>query len=104
MRKTIDKITEPAPSASGRPSTANENRPAGSPTAGELIAEASAARAAMDVTSNEPPAAQKPGESEVDDRAPAGGPLPTMEELEQARDDHSRKIAGRRASPGRSRQ
>jgi len=103
MRKTIDKITEPAPSASGRHSTANENRPARSPTARELIAEASAARSAMDAAGDEPPAAQQPGEGEADDRAPAGGPLPTMEELELARDDHSRKIAERRAFPESSR-
>ncbi|MDR6671398.1 hypothetical protein [Rhizobium sp. 1399] len=97
MRKKIDEITRPAPSATGRHATANENRPARSPSAGEMIAEAETARATLDTDGDEPATAEKPGEGQADNKALAGGPLPTMEELELARDDHSRKIAGREA-------
>ncbi len=97
MLKKIDETTRPAPSATGRHATANENRPARSPSAGEMIAEAEIARATLDADGDEAAAADKPGEGEADKKAPAGDPLPTMEELELARDHHSRKIAGREA-------
>ncbi|WP_416066503.1 hypothetical protein ACK9YZ_10300 [Rhizobium sp. ZK1] len=102
MRKKIDEITTPDSAMASRQATANENRPAPSPSAREMIAEAEAARAVVDAAGDEQAEAAKPGEGQADGKVPAGGPLPTMEELEQARDDHSRKIVGRRASPGRS--
>ena len=98
MRKKIDETTRPPPSATGRHATSNENRPARNPSAGEMIAEAETARATLDADGDEAAAAEKPGEGQADNKAPAGGPLPTMEELELARDDHTRKLARRRAA------
>lgn len=97
MRKKIDEITRPAPSATGRHATANENRPAQNPSAGEMIAEAEAARAAVDADGDEAAVGEETGEGEAGDKTPTCDPLPTMEELELAREDHSRKIAGREA-------
>lgn len=97
MRKTIDEITKPALSSTGRQATANENRPAQNPSARETIAEAETARAAVDADGDETAVAGKPGGGEADDRMPAGGTLPTIKELELARDDHTRKIAGKAA-------
>jgi hypothetical protein len=97
MRKKTNEITRPAPSTTGRQATANENRPARSPSAKEMIAEAEAARAAVDTAGDEAAVEEEAGEGEAGDKTATGSPLPTMEELELARDDHSRKIAGREA-------
>jgi hypothetical protein len=97
MRQKIDKITRQAPSATGRHATANENRPAQNPSAREMIAEAESARATVDAARDEAAVGEEAGEGEAGDKTPTGDPLPTMEELELARDDHSRKIVGREA-------
>lgn len=97
MRKTNHEITTPAPSTTGRQATANENRPAQSPSAREMIAEAEAARASIDAAGDEAPAAEEAEDGQVDNKTPASGQLPTMEELELARDEHTRKIAGEAA-------
>jgi hypothetical protein len=89
---------------------ANAKRPDGNPSAKELIAHAVAARTDLAVPSEEARAVRelpeaknprhrftKPRSTEADDRSLAVRDLPTMGELEQARTDHSRKIATREA-------
>jgi len=60
-----------------------------------MIAEAESARAAVDAARDKAAVGEEAGEA--GDKTPTGDPLPTMEELELARDDHSRKIVGREA-------
>ncbi|EJJ28694.1 hypothetical protein [Rhizobium sp. CF142] len=69
----------PASHRDGRHHNANAKRPARSPSAVELIAQATAARAALN--------GHQPGPS---DKAPAGNDLPTIKELEEARGDQDR--------------
>jgi hypothetical protein len=92
MRKTIYETTRPALSTTGRHANANESRPAQSPSA-------EAARTTLDADSDKASSADTPGKDkdQAGDRTSARSPLPTIEELERARDDHSRKIAGREA-------
>lgn len=99
MRKRIDETTRPALPTTGRQANANESRPAQSPSAREMIAEAEAARTTLDADIDKASSADTPGKDkdQAGDRTSARSPLPTIEELEQARDDHSRKIAGREA-------
>jgi hypothetical protein len=88
----------------------NSNRPAGNLSARELIADATAARTALTGPPAEAPVAdehrqakkprhrvQKHKNTEADETALAAGTLPTMGELEVARDDHSKRIAGQEA-------
>ncbi len=63
----------------GRHHNANAKRPARSPSAVELIAQATAARATLNGHQPGPPG-----------KASAGYDLPTMEELEKARADQDR--------------
>jgi len=84
---------KPASHKDGRHHNANAKRPAGSPSAVELIAQATAARAILN--------GHQPG---LPDRASAGYDLPTMEELEEARDNHKKKIATEREADGRARE
>jgi hypothetical protein len=86
--------------------SANGKRPDGNPSARELIAHAAAARTDLAGPPDEARAADERREAkkprhqvkqrrstEADDKALASRDLPTMGELEQARNDHSRKIA-----------
>ncbi|WP_208247332.1 hypothetical protein WGT02_25685 (plasmid) [Rhizobium sp. T1470] len=80
-----DKITKPA--SFGRNRSANENRPIASPSAEELIVQASDARATL-----------RSGHGDIPEDVAAEGKLPTeelptMKELELARDVHNRKVA-----------
>jgi hypothetical protein len=84
---------KPASHRDGRHHNANAKRPARSPSAVELIAQATAARATLN--------GHQPGPS---DKAPAGNDLPTIKELEEARDDHKKKIATEREADGRARE
>jgi hypothetical protein len=84
---------KPASHRDGRHHNANAKRPARSPSAVELIAQATAARAILN--------GHQPGPQ---DKAPAGDDLPTIEELEEARDDHKKKIATEREADGRARE
>ncbi|CDM61319.1 MULTISPECIES: hypothetical protein [Rhizobium] len=96
---TRDNIANPASSANRAHLSANEKRPAASPSAQELVAQASAARAALDTKTlnaaggdeQSPPLA--PDGIEVEENASPRDELPTMEELEVARDNLSKKIA-----------
>ncbi|MBX4957558.1 hypothetical protein [Rhizobium lentis] len=89
---------------------ANGKRPDGNPSANELIAHAVAARTDLAMPSEEARAVEKRREAtkprhrftkrqstEVDDKSMGVRDLPTMRELEQARTDHSRKIASQEA-------
>ncbi|MEB3044182.1 hypothetical protein [Rhizobium mulingense] len=89
---------------------ANGKRPDGNPSAKELIAHAVAARTDLAVPSEEARAVDELREAknprhrvtkrrstETEDESLAVRDLPTMGELEQARTDHSRKIATREA-------
>ncbi|QKK26850.1 hypothetical protein [Rhizobium hidalgonense] len=89
---------------------ANGQRPEGNPSAKELVAHAVAARTHIAVpavgarATEEPHEAKKPRHgftkrrnTEADEKSLGVRNLPTMKELEQARTDHSRKIASREA-------
>lgn len=104
---------KPSTSGDRHDFSANGKRPDGNPSAQELISDAAAARTALAGPSAEAPAADERHEAkrprhpprkrqgtEADDRTPATGALPTMRKLEQARDDHSRKIVTQEADEG----
>ncbi|PDT28556.1 hypothetical protein CO660_16875 [Rhizobium sp. L9] len=87
---------------------ANGTRPDGNPSAKELIAHAVAARTDLAMPSEEARAVDERREAkkqrlskrqrtEVDDKSMGVRDLPTMRELEQARTDHSRKMASQEA-------
>ena len=102
-----DKITKPASFDRRRNGSANENRPMASPSAEELIVQASDARAALcSGRGDTPPESvatevQVPSEElgafEVESKASFLKKLPTMKELELARDRHNRKVASKDA-------
>ncbi len=89
---------------------ANGNRPVGNRSAHELIADAAAARTTLTDPLPETPAAHEHHQAkkprphakrhrttEADQKALAAEILPTIGELEGARDDHSKKIASQEA-------
>ena len=96
-----DKITKPASFSRRRNASSNENLPIASPSAEELIVQAADARATLrsghGVLGNVAAGGQLPTEElggfEVESKAPLLERLPTMRELELARDKHDRKAA-----------
>ncbi|WP_143147517.1 hypothetical protein [Rhizobium tibeticum] len=94
-----DNIANPASSAKRMLLNANEKRPAASPSAQELVTQTSAARAALEAKTldaaggDEQSPALAPDCIEGEKNAAPGCELPTMEELEVARDNLSKKIA-----------
>ncbi|CAN7747430.1 hypothetical protein [Rhizobium sp. LjRoot258] len=99
MNMPRDNIANPASSANRTHLSASEKRHAASRSAQELVAQPSAARAAPDTKTPDaaggdeqsPPLA--PDGIEVEENASPRDELPTIEELEVARDNLSKKIA-----------
>ena len=97
-----DKITKPASFGRRRNGSANESRPIANPSAEELIVQASDARATLcsrhgDTPGNVVAEVQLPTEElggfEVESKTSLFEKVPTMKELELARDRHDRKVA-----------